>query len=72
MRGSEYRGGEEVLGTVVCLLAKHLCGRWQQKGPGVQGPGRASPTLGATEIWGAEAWPSQGNREEEDRGSPEE
>lgn len=44
MRGSEYPGSEEILGTALSLLAKHLCGRWQQKGPGVQGPGRASST----------------------------
>lgn len=72
MRGSEYPGSEEILGTALSLLAKHLCGRWQQKGPGVQEPGRLHPRLGTTEIWGAEEWPSQGILEEEDRWSPEE
>lgn len=31
-------------GLVSVLMGVVLCGRWQQKGPGVQGPGRASST----------------------------
>lgn len=37
MRRSGCSRGE-VLGPAVCVLAKHLCGRWQRKGPGVHGP----------------------------------
>lgn len=53
MRRSGCSGGK-VLGTAVSVLAKHFCGRWQQKGPGVHGPrGGLHPRLGSAKRWGA-------------------
>lgn len=70
MRRSGCSGGE-VLGTAVCVLAKHLCGRWQQKGPGVHGPGAGFiQALGLQKD--GEQGPSQGNSKGVRLGSPEE
>lgn len=46
MRGSEFRGGEEVLGMAqqfACWLSTSVAGG-SRRGPGVLGPGRASST----------------------------
>lgn len=70
MRRSGCSGGE-VLGTAVCVLAKHLCGRWQQKGPGVHGPGAGFiHALGLQKD--GEQGSSQGNPKGVRLGSPEE